>query len=72
MPATKVSRPAGLTDKFLEFTIEKNGSVSVEVHGVTDGSCHRATENYEKALGVVQNRKLKSQQCAQTVKNKAR
>lgn len=71
MPA-KVAKPVGVGEKYVEFTVEKNGAVGVEVHGISDGSCHRATENYEKALGVVQNRKLKSQQCAQTVKNKAR
>jgi hypothetical protein len=70
--AAKVSKPVGVGEKYLEFTIDKSGAVTVEAHGIQDGSCHRATENYEKALGVVQNRKLKSQQCAQTVKNKAR
>ena len=68
----KVAKPQGLGEKYLEFTIDPQGAVTVEAHGYKDGTCRLATENFEKALGAVQSRKIKDQACAQGVKVKSR
>ena len=44
----------------IEFTIARDGSVTIDAQGFTDGSsCRVATEDYEKALGTIESRRTK-------------
>lgn len=45
--------------KSITLTIKPDGSTNVDVSGFQDGSCLKATEDLEKALGKVEERKLK-------------
>jgi hypothetical protein len=54
--AVKISKPQGIGNKYIEFTISPEGEVTVRPVGFADGSCVKATESYEKALGVVAER----------------
>jgi hypothetical protein len=54
-------KPLGVNEKYLEFTIDEHGEVSVEAHGFTGRTCQIASQDYEKALGLVSNRKEKQE-----------
>lgn len=45
--------------KQLVFTIDKDGSTTVEAVGFEGGSCKDATKAFEKALGTTENVKKK-------------
>lgn len=46
-------------EKFIKVTVDKQGNTVIEAVGYPDGSCLKATENLEQALGKVQKRSLK-------------
>jgi len=70
--AQKTSKPQGIGQKYLEFTITKDGEVTVKPHGFADGSCVKATAGYEAALGTVSERLNTGPDVKQTVAVKAR
>lgn len=45
--------------KSITIEIDEEGNTKVEADGYTDGSCRTATEPFEKALGAVEERKMK-------------
>lgn len=45
--------------KKIIFTAKSDGSTNINVEGFEDGSCLKATESLEKALGKVEERILK-------------
>lgn len=47
------------TKKEVLVTIDEEGNTSIEALGYTDGTCRTVTEDIEKALGAVTNRKMK-------------
>jgi hypothetical protein len=54
--------------KFITITEDiEEGSVVIEAHGFTDGSCRDATRPYEELFTVV-DRKLKAEACAPAAK----
>ena len=54
-------KPMGISTKYLEFVIDEHGEVSVEAHGFIGRACMQASQDYEKALGLVGNRKEKQE-----------
>jgi hypothetical protein len=54
-----IAKPSGLGQKYIEIEIDAEGVLRIEVHGFSDGSCKRATQNLEAALGKITGRKDK-------------
>ena len=52
--------PGKKQEKAIEMTIDEEGGMTLEAEGYTDGSCRTATEAFEKALGSVGNRNMKT------------
>jgi hypothetical protein len=50
----------------IQFTIDDNGEVSIQVLGVKGEECERLTREIELALGVVSSRQHTSEYYAQT------
>ena len=48
-----------MADKSIVVDIHPDGSVKIEAEGYKDNTCLKATEDLEKALGVVKNRTKK-------------
>jgi hypothetical protein len=47
------------TEKKIVFSAEKDGSTSIEAFGFADGTCLKATQSIEEALGKVSAREKK-------------
>lgn len=47
--------------KYLDITIGEEGQVSVEAKGFSGNSCEKAVEELECELGLVKNKKKKSE-----------
>lgn len=45
----------------IQFSIDDEGNVSIEVKGVAGGDCERITREIEEALGIVTNRERTSE-----------
>lgn len=45
----------------IQFTIDEEGNVSLEVKGVEGADCEKLTREIEEALGVVQSRERTSE-----------
>lgn len=45
----------------IQFTIDDNGEVSIQVLGVKGADCERLTREMEEALGIVQTRQHTSE-----------
>ena len=56
-----MAKPQGLGKKYLEFDVDPEGSVTTEAHGFEGKTCLKATDGYEKALGLVQQRTVKTE-----------
>lgn len=70
--AVKVSKPQGIGNKYIEFTVSPDGEVTIKPIGFADGTCVKATEGYEKALGVVVERKNTGPDVKQDVTTKTK
>ena len=45
----------------IQFTIDENGEVSIQVVGVKGAACEQLTREMEEALGIVKNRQRTSE-----------
>jgi len=52
-----------MSRKKIEIVIDEEGNSNIEAFGYKDGSCKKATREFEEALGKVTNRKIKDQEC---------
>ncbi len=48
-----------ITKKEIVVKTDKDGNVSIEAFGFSDGECKKATKEIEEAVGGVQSRKMK-------------
>lgn len=56
-----MAKPQGLGKKYLEFDVAPTGEVTTEAFGFEGKTCLKATEGYEKALGLVSQRTEKTE-----------
>ena len=54
------------TRKQIDFTIDDEGNVSIEVKGVAGADCEKLTREIEEALGIVSERSRTSEYYIQT------
>ena len=55
--------------KQIDFTIDEEGNVSIQVKGVAGAECEKLTREIEEALGIVSERTRTSEYYIQTTQN---
>lgn len=61
----KISKPAGIGNRFVVGIVDKDGNTRVEAHGFANGECIKATSSYEQALGKGGQRVMTGGACQQ-------